>query len=61
MFGVDTLLLILLRAITLKQLEKRVCKRLGVNGLVLPSPFAELAMDVDKPGQFELLRQDLVK
>ncbi len=61
MLGLDTLLLIMLRAITLAELEKRACKRLGVNGLVLPSPFAELAMDVDKPGQLELLRQDLVK
>ena len=61
LLGFDTLLLIMLRAITLKQLEKRACKRLGVNGMVLPSPYAELAMDVDKPGQLELLRNDLVK
>ncbi len=59
--GLDTLLLIFLRAITLKQLEKRASKRLGVNGLVLESPYAEIAMDVDKPGQLELLRNDLVQ
>lgn len=61
LLGFDTLLLILLRAITLAQTEKRVCKRLEVDGLVLPSPYAELAMDVDKPGQLELLRNDLLK
>jgi len=61
LLGFDTLLLIVLRAITLAQTEKRVCKRLEVNGMVLPSPFAELAMDVDKPGQLELLRNDLLK
>lgn len=61
LLGFDTLLLILLRAITLAQTEKRVCKRLEVDGLVLPSPYAELAMDVDKPGQLEILRNDLLK
>ena len=61
LLGFDTLLLILLRAITLAQTEKRVCERLEVDGLVLPSPYAELAMDVDKPGQLELLRNDLLK
>jgi len=61
LLGFDTLLLILLRAITLAQTEKRVCKRLEVNGLVLPSPYAEIAMDVDKPGQLEILKNDLLK
>lgn len=61
LLGFDTLLLIFFRALTLKQLEKRVCKRLGVNGMVLPSPYSELAMDVDKPHQLELLLNDLVK
>jgi GTP:adenosylcobinamide-phosphate guanylyltransferase len=61
LLGFDTLLLILLRAITLAQAEKRVCKRLELDGLVLPSPYAEIAMDVDKPGQLELLRNDLLK
>ncbi|PKO04939.1 MAG: hypothetical protein CVU41_14355 [Chloroflexi bacterium HGW-Chloroflexi-3] len=61
LLGFDTLLLILFRAITLAQTEKRVCKRLKVDGLVLPSPYAEIAMDVDKPGQLELLKKDLLK
>lgn len=60
LLGIDTLFLILLRAITLAQTEKRVCKRMEVNGLVLPSPYAELAMDVDKSGQLEILKKDLL-
>lgn len=61
LLGFDTLLLILFRAITLEQTEKRVCKRLEANGKVLPSPYAEIAMDIDKPGQLEILRNDLLK
>lgn len=61
LLGFDTLLLILFRAITLVQTEKRVCKRLEVSGRVLPSPYAEIAMDVDKPGQLEMLRNDLIR
>ena len=60
LLGFDTLLLILFRAINLEQTEKKVCRRLEVNGKVLPSPYAEIAMDVDKPGQLELLRNDLL-
>jgi len=58
LLGLDTLLLILLRALTLKQLETRLSKRLGINGRVLVSPFAETAMDVDKPHQFEMIAAD---
>ena len=61
LLGFDTLLLILFRAITLSQTEKRVCNRLEVDGKVLPCPYAEIAMDVDKPGQLELLRNDLLR
>ena len=61
LLGLDTLLLIFFRAITLAQTEKRVCKRLDVDGKVLPCPYAEIAMDVDKPGQLEILRKDLLQ
>ncbi len=60
LLGLDTLFLILFQAITLAQTEKRVCKRLEIDGRVLPSPYAELGMDVDKPGQLELVRADLL-
>lgn len=55
LFGLDTLALILLRALTLKQTEERICKRLQLKGKVLLCPFAELGMDVDKPHQLELV------
>ncbi len=61
LLGIGTLFLILFRAISLAQTEKRICRQLDVDGMVLPSPYAELAMDIDKPGQLELLRNDLMK
>jgi GTP:adenosylcobinamide-phosphate guanylyltransferase len=61
LLGFGTLLMILFKALTLAQAEKRICKQLDVNGMVLPSPYAELAMDIDKPSQLELLRNDLTK
>jgi len=60
LLGFGTLLLILFRALTLAQAEDRVSKRLEVKGKVLLCPYAEIAMDVDKPGQLELLRNELV-
>ena len=59
MLGIDLLLLLLLGRLSLKDAEHRVCKRIGVNGRACLSPYAEVAMDVDKPHQLELLRQDL--
>lgn len=59
--GVDTMLLILLRALTLAQIENRVCKRLGITGQVIPSPYAELGMDVDKSFQYEIIQRDLTR
>jgi hypothetical protein len=32
---------------------------LGVRGRILLDPYAETGMDVDKPGQFELVKADL--
>ena len=59
--GVDTMLLILLRALTLAQTERRVCKRLGITGRVIPCPYAELGMDVDKSFQYEIMQRDLTR
>jgi CTP:molybdopterin cytidylyltransferase MocA len=57
--GFDTLLLILLRQLTLAQAEQRISLRLGLNGKVLPTDFAAMAMDVDKPHQLALLEKKL--
>ncbi len=57
--GYDTLFLLLLRAITLQGAVDRVCSRLNLRGRAILCPYAEIAMDVDKPHQLELLRADL--
>lgn len=58
LLGFDTLLLILLKSLTLAQTETRICKRLRINGKLLVSPYAETAMDVDKPRQLEMMEAD---
>jgi GTP:adenosylcobinamide-phosphate guanylyltransferase len=57
--GFDTLLLMLLRLITLDIAVKRVTARLNMTGQAIICPYAEIAMDVDKPNQLELMRTDL--
>ncbi len=59
LLGYDTLLMLLFRAITLDGAVKKVSKRIKINGRVLLCPYAEIAMDVDKPHQFEIMRADL--
>ena len=59
LLGYDILLRVLTRQITLLQGEEKVSQRLGINGRVVVSPYAELAMDVDKPTQLAIVRQDL--
>jgi GTP:adenosylcobinamide-phosphate guanylyltransferase len=61
LLGFDLLLLLLLGRMTLKDAERRVSERLGVRGKVCISPYAEIAMDVDKPHQLEIVRQELSK
>lgn len=61
MLGLDTLLLVLLRAITLEGAVRRVSTRLHMTGRAIITPYAELAMDVDKPNQLELMRADLAR
>ncbi len=59
LLGFDTLLLLLLRLIDLKAAERRVSRRLGIRGRAILCPYAEIAMDIDKPHQLEILRADL--
>jgi GTP:adenosylcobinamide-phosphate guanylyltransferase len=59
LLGFDTLLLMLLRMITLEGAVKRVTKRVGLTGRALICPYAEIGMDVDKPNQLELVRTDI--
>jgi GTP:adenosylcobinamide-phosphate guanylyltransferase len=61
LFGFWTLILVLTRRISLEDAVPRVEKQLGIKGRAILCPYAELAMDVDKPHQLEILRADLEK
>jgi len=57
--GLDTLLLLVARQLSLKDVERVCHERLHVPGRALVCPYAEAGMDVDKPAQYELLKRDL--
>lgn len=59
LFGFGTLFLVMARRLTLADAERRLSSQLGLKGRVNRSPHAEVAMDVDKPHQLELLREEL--
>jgi len=59
LLGYDTLVLLMLHVITLEGAVKKVSKRINLKGRVLLCPYAEIAMDVDKPHQLELMCADL--
>ena len=61
LIGFGTLFLLLLRRLKLESGIKRVCERLDISGRVIFSPYAEIGMDIDKPGQLEMLRKDLAR
>jgi hypothetical protein len=59
--GFGTLFALFTRRLTLEDAVKRVCDRIGIKGRAIVWPYAEPCMDVDKPSQLELLREDLAK
>jgi GTP:adenosylcobinamide-phosphate guanylyltransferase len=59
LIGFDTLFLLLIRAITLDRAAELVTKRLNITGRAILCPYAEVGMDVDKPHQLDIVRQDL--
>jgi molybdopterin-guanine dinucleotide biosynthesis protein A len=59
LLGFDTLLLLASRQLSLDRGERLISKRLKLKGKAHLCPYAEIAMDVDKPHQLELLRRDL--
>ncbi len=61
LIGYATLLLLLLRRITLADAVARVTRRLRLTGRAIVCPYAEVGMDVDKPHQLEIMRQDLAR
>lgn len=61
LLGWDTLLLLLLRRISIDKGVEMATRRLNITGKVLICPYAEVGMDVDKPHQLEMLRADLAQ
>jgi GTP:adenosylcobinamide-phosphate guanylyltransferase len=59
--GVSTLFALFTRRLTLDDAIRRVCERIGIKGRAIDWPYAEPCMDVDKPHQLELLREDLAE
>lgn len=57
--GYGTLILLLLRRLTIEAGVKRASDSLGIRGRAILCPYAEIGMDVDKPHQLEILRMDL--
>ncbi|MCL4560004.1 MAG: nucleotidyltransferase family protein [Chloroflexi bacterium] len=61
LLGFDTLVLLMLHRLTLEQAAALASKRLGIRGRAIRCPYAEIGMDVDKPGQLALVREDLAR
>ena len=61
LIGLDVFLALLLRLWTLDKIAARVTARIGIRGRTILSPFAEMGMDIDKPSQYQLVVQDLMR
>ena len=59
--GFGTLFKLFTRQLTLQEAVARVSARIGIKGHAIVWPYAEPCMDVDKPHQLEMLREDLVR
>jgi GTP:adenosylcobinamide-phosphate guanylyltransferase len=59
LIGLDILLLLLLRWLTLTDTVEKVTHRLSITGQGLICPYPEIAMDIDKPHQLEIAREKL--
>jgi len=59
LLGLDNLALVALRLASLQTIVKRVEKRLDLKARALRCPYAEMAMDADKPHQLAILEYDL--
>lgn len=59
--GWGTLFALFMRRLTLEDAVKRACDRIGIKGRAIIWQHAEPCMDVDKPHQLELMREDLAR
>ncbi|MGD2057987.1 MAG: hypothetical protein PVI04_04585, partial [Anaerolineales bacterium] len=51
------LLQLVLRRVSLEAAGQKVSDRLGIHGVGTVSPFAEIAMDIDKPVHLEVVER----
>jgi hypothetical protein len=61
LIGLNTVVPLLFRRLTLEKAVDNIKARFGITGRGLVCPYAEVGMDVDKPHQLEMLRADLKK
>jgi hypothetical protein len=61
LIGFDTAFLLMTGGLTLQKAETNIMTRLKITGKALVCPYAEVGMDVDKPFQLEIMRNDLKK
>ena len=59
LLGLDNLALVALRLAKLETMVSRIEKKLDLQARALRCPFAEMAMDADKPHQLAILEYDL--
>ena len=59
--GFGTLFMLLTGQLTLNEAVERATKRIGITGRAIVWEHAEPCMDVDKPHQLEIMREDLAK
>lgn len=59
--GIDTLIQLAFRQFTLQGLVERASQRIGIKGRAIIWDRAEPCMDVDKPHQLELMREELAR
>jgi CTP:molybdopterin cytidylyltransferase MocA len=59
LIGIDTLIKLVLRQLSIREAEAVASRRMGVRGRAVLCPYAEVGMDVDKPFQYEIVRRDL--
>lgn len=55
LLGLGFLIKFLTRSLTMKEAEQKVSQLLGISGVVVVSNFPEIGVDVDKPGDLELV------
>jgi GTP:adenosylcobinamide-phosphate guanylyltransferase len=59
LIGIDVLILLLLRRLSLDDAVDRITRRLNITAQGILCPYPEIGMDIDKPYQLELARKEL--